>query len=568
MIINASDLTEPICRDATVCILGSGAAGITLACELIDANFKVLLVEAGGHKESRSRQDFYRGDARHPHPPADEFRRVLFGGTTRVWGGRCVPLDEIDFESREHVPHSGWPIPYREIAGYYPRALQYCDAGEFDFAASSAIPHAAETIAGLDGGRVLDLDLIERYSLPTDFARRYGSRIRRSTNVTAILNARCTRLVKAAGEDRIRTVEITTPNGSRHEIAAAVFVVALGGIESTRMLLASHPATGGLGNRYDRLGRFYACHIEATVGRLVPNGAPVAFDFERTREGVYCRRKIRFSADAQREHRLLNTAFRLHFPSYSDASHESAVLSTIYLAKSTILPEYRKILQQDAAYCVISPNSEHRRNIRRDPTALAKFAFDWIFRRKLARRKLPYTLIGNADGSYPLEFNCEQTPLESSRITLLDEFDADGIPRVNIDWRCADDDLVAVGRAFDLLRATMAASGRCRLDFDADLLGQRLAAGAPVGGHHIGTARMGANEHDGVVDSNLAVFGISNLYVASSAVFPTGGHANPTLSIVALAIRLGRHLRTRHGAARPGGASSSEFDSTRHPALP
>lgn len=568
MIINASDLNEHTCRDTSVCILGSGAAGITLACELIDANFKVILVEAGGRRASGSNQDFYRGDARPPHPPADEFRRVLFGGTTRVWGGRCVPLDEVDFESRDHVPNSGWPIPYREIAAYYPQALQYCDAGAFDFIASSAIAGAAETIGGLDAGRTLEMDLIERYSLPTDFGRRYAPRIRRAGNVTAILNARCTGLLKAAGEDRLRAAQLVTPNGSRHEIAASVFVLALGGIESTRMLLASGRATGGLGNRYDRLGRFYACHIEATVGRLVPNGAPIAFDFERTRDGAYCRRKIRFSADAQRRHQLLNTAFRLHFPSYSDASHESAVLSTIYLAKSTILPEYRKILQQDADYCVISPNSAHRRNIRRDVPALAKFAFDWVFRRKLARRKLPYTLIGNADGSYPLEFNCEQTPLESSRITLLDEIDANGVPRVKIDWRCAEDDLVAVERAFGLLRETLSASGLCRLEFDPDLLRRRLATSAPVGGHHIGSARMAASERAGVVDTNLAVFGIPNLYVASSATFPTGGHANPTLSIVALAIRLGRHLRTRHGTAQHASADHSDIVSSSQSTLP
>ncbi len=548
MIIDIAELTQDVARDVTVCIVGSGAAGVTLACELIDAPFKVLLIEAGGFRASRRDEDFYRGEALAPHPPADQFRRVLFGGTTRVWGGRCVPLDEIDFERREYVANSGWPIAYREMADHYPRALEYCDAGAFDFTGSGSTGRAGSAIAGLEGGEDLEVDVIERYSLPTDFGRRYRDRLRRSTNVTAVLNARCTRLTKATDGDRLTGIEVAAPSGARHELSAKIVVAALGGIESTRLLLASDPAGRGFGNRYDKLGRYYSCHLESAVGRLIPNGAAVAFDFERTREGVYCRRKFQFSPGAQRRHGLLNTAFRLHFPSYSDASHGSAVMSAIYLAKSRLLPEYRNILQQDAEFCVISPNAEHARNVLRGVPQLLRFGTDWVFRRNLATRKLPYTLIANADGSYPLEFNCEQTPLESSRITLIDDRDAHGIRRVKIDWRHSEEDVNAVGRAFEVLRRTLERGSPCRLDVDTELLRKRVARAAPVGGHHIGTARMAASARSGVVDANLAVFDLPNLYVLGSAVFPTGGHANPTLSIVALAVRLGRHLRGRFGS--------------------
>jgi choline dehydrogenase-like flavoprotein len=543
MLIDCVDLTDEIASGVTVCIVGSGAAGITLACELDGAPFKVLLLEAGGAAPTARGQDYYRGEATPPHPASDEFRRVAFGGTTSVWGGRCVPFEPIDFERRDYVANSGWPITYDEVAGFYPRALEYCDAGAFNFTASGSLPSMVETIAGFNGGGVLDVDLIERYSLPTDFGKRYRERIRRSGNVTAVLHARCTKLLKAPGEERIAAVEVVSPSGARRSIAAQNVVLALGGIETTRLLLASDTDGPGFGNRYDRLGRYYASHLESTCGKLVANGAKVAFDFERTRERVYCRRKFAFSAAAQRENRLLNTAFRLHFPEYSDASHGSAAMSGIYLAKSFLIAEYRRILQHDAELAVVSPNGAHVRNIVTGMPQLFKFSYDWIFRRQLAERKLPYTLVPNADGSYPLEFNCEQTPMESSRVTLGTDTDEHGVRRVRIDWRRSDDDINSVVRAFQLLRATFARSGRCRLEFDEDRLFRRVSRSAPMGGHHIGTTRMAANAHDGVVDTNCAVFGLPNLHVASSSVFPTGGHANPTLTIVALAIRLARHLR-------------------------
>jgi choline dehydrogenase-like flavoprotein len=542
MLIDSADLTDDIAANVAVCIIGSGAAGITLACELDGAPFKVLLLEAGGDAPTAQTQDYYRGEAAAPHPASDEFRRVAFGGTTSVWGGRCVPFEPIDFERRDYVAMSGWPIPYEEVAGYYPRALEYCDAGAFDFTASGSLARMVETISGLSGSGVLDVDLIERYSLPTDFGKRYRDRIRGSANVTAVLRARCTKLSKTPGEDRIAAAEVVLASGARRSIDAQKFLLALGGVETTRLLLASDARGPGFGNRHDRLGRFYACHLESTCGKLVANGAKVAFDFERTREGVYCRRKFAFTAAAQRENRLLNTAFRLHFPEYSDASHGSAAMSGIYLAKSFLIAEYRRILQHDAEFAVVSPTGAHVRNVLTGMPQLLKFSYDWIFRRQFAERKLPYTLVPNADGSYPLEFNCEQTPLASSRITLGEDTDAHGVRRVRIDWHRSDEDIAAVLRAFQLLRNTFERSGRCRLEFDDDKLVRRVSRAAPMGGHHIGTTRMAASPRDGVVDGNCAVFDLPNLYVASSSVFPTGSHANPTLTIVALAIRLARHL--------------------------
>jgi choline dehydrogenase-like flavoprotein len=224
-------------------------------------------------------------------------------------------------------------------------------------------------------------------------------------------------------------------------------------------------------------------------------------------------------------------------------------MSTIYLAKSMLIPEYRNLVEYNAEHLARkSPSREHWRNVLTGLPQVLKFGIDWAFRIHLARREMPYTLVASRDGSYPLEFNSEQTPMESSRITLLAERDRHAIPRVRIDWRRSDADVAAVQRGFAVLRESLAQSGVCRLEFDEAKLRERVAAGAPVASHHLGTTRMASSAKNGVVDAQCALFDFPDVYVASSAVFPTGSHANPTLTIVALSLRLASHLRARLNA--------------------
>jgi len=548
MIRSLNELGPESKLEAAICIVGAGAAGITLACELDKCGLSVLLLEAGGPRlDLAASNELYRGTATPPHPNPSEFRRVVFGGTTGTWGGRCVPFDPIDFEKRDYVADSGWPIPYQEVAQYYPRALEYCDAGKFDFSVGNSLPDPARQIPTLPGlGNDADLltDRIERYSLPTDFGKRYRNQLERSRNVTVVLNARCIALHRAAGEDRIESLTVTDRAARKRTVRAQVFVLAGGGIEVPRLLMNSDPQGAGYGNHFDYLGRFYACHFENILARLVVRGGKVPFDFEKTVDGVYCRRKLQFSPAAQHQHRLLNTAFRLHFPPYSDAAHGNSALSAIYLAKSTLIPEYRAILQHGSEPAVQSPAREHMRNVAFGLPGLGRFAYQWLFLRRLTHRKLPYTLVRNRDGSYPLEFNCEQTPLASNRVALTTDIDRDGMRRVNVQWRVCEADIDAAQRGFLLLRDILGERSRCKLEFNAAELREIIGRSAPLGGHHIGTARMSATARQGVVDSNCAMFELPNVHIASSAVFPTSSHANPTLTIVALALRLATHLKS------------------------
>ncbi len=545
MIVQLDELDTRTTLNPTICIIGAGAAGITLACELDGSGLEVLLLEGGDLRvDVVASNEHYRGTAVAPHPNPSEFRRIGFGGTTSTWGGRCVPFDPIDFEKRDYIADSGWPISYEDIAPNYPREMVYCDAGTIDFRVGKSLgDEPLPTIPGLDHDSVVLADRIERYSPPTHFGKRYRAKISRSTNVTAAVNAWCVALHRREGENRIDSVSVVDRAAKRHTVRAQVFILAAGGIETVRLLMLSDPEGPGLGNHSDHLGRFYACHFENTLGRLAVDRGRVAFDFEKTRDGIYCRRKLQFSPDAQRQHGLRNTAFRLHFPSYCDAAHGSPVLSAIYLAKSALISEHRTIMQHGTEPAHVSPATAHLRNVMLGLPTLARFAVDWLFLRQLATRKLPYTLVKNRDGSYPLEFNAEQTPQESNRVTLADEIDQYGLRRVHVAWRLCEDDAQAAHRAMLLLRDRLRDHSSCRLEFDQDTLLPALRRSVPMGGHHMGTARMAATSRGGVVDSNCAVFELPNLFVASSAVFCTNSHANPTLTIVALALRLAEHLK-------------------------
>lgn len=545
MIFDVASLAVDRELTASICIVGAGAAGITLACELDGCGVDVLLLDSG-HGQ---RGEPYEGAADAPHAPPALYRRLGFGGTTGLWGGRCVPYDPIDFERRDYVPDSGWPIPYAEVAAHYPAAMAYCDAGRNDFTASGSVRGARPQLPGVQHS-ALELDRLERYSLPTDFGRRHGRRLARSGNVRIVRDAHVLNLRKAAGGGRIEGLDFVDGAGRRRRCRADIVVLAMGGLETTRLLLASDPAGPGLGNRSGHLGRYYQCHVGGVLGVLRPRWPGTVFHFEKTLDGIYAKRKIQIAAAAQRRERLPNIAFRLHYPDMSDPSHGSAVLSSLYLFKHALPAEYRRILQHGSGEGVQAHISRHLRNLAFGLPAFLGFGLDWARRRVLAQRKLPYVLVANRDGSFPLDFNAEQMPLRDSRVELGPDRDRHGVPRLVVRWRKSDADVEAIWRAFHVLRDGLQSEGHCALEFESGKLRQALQEAGPVGGHHIGTARMAADAGAGVVDSDCALFELPNLHLASAAVFPTSSHANPTLTIVAMAIRLAAHLR-RGAAGRP-----------------
>lgn len=549
MIRSAESLVDGGTTRAEVAIVGAGAIGIALAIRLSDRIGHIVLIEAGEAQfKATDNLSFFKAeridDTR--HASTELYRRRMLGGTTSVWGGRCIPFSPEDFAPTRDRP--GWPIAFAEFDAYVPDALEFLDAGPPEFSAAAALPdHPVPLDQALSD---LALDRIERYSKPTDVWTKWGAHLAQSRKVTVIHGAACTGVLTNVEGTLAVAVELTTVSRRRHTIAAAKIVLACGGLETPRLLLASRASRScGVGNERDLVGRFYMTHLVSNaenVGALVFAAADTAraFDFNKTVDGVYGRRMITLSPEARWRESLPNIVFRPSRPPIDDPSHRDSVLSTMFLVRSLLIPpEYARSLAAKLGSFPTSPVwREHCGNVVSDVPGLMRFSWKWLTRRVLATRKLPSVFLYREDGRYPLEFNAEHMPNSDSRVMLGNDADPLGMPRLVVEWKFRDTELDAICRAYRMLASLVAKSGLGEVQLDPDLAGSVQRALVPQGGHHIGTARMGAAKSDGVVDTNCEVWGTHGLFVAGTAVLPTSGFANPTLTAVALAFRLAEHL--------------------------
>ncbi len=549
MIVDADTIPAGTCLRADVCVVGAGAAGIPLVLALAGQGLSVILLESGRNGEHAPTQALYAGEVadERMHSPPDKYRQRRMGGSTTIWGGRCMPFDPIDFETRGQVPHSGWPISYEDLRPFYPLANELSEAGRFSYDADEALgPAAPPMIRGFDSS-VVRTNGLERFSCPTDFGKRYAKRLRVAPDVQVLLGANCTAMRQDPATREVRELEVTTLAGVRFTIAARANVLATGGLETARLLLASNDVSpAGLGNEHDVVGRYYMCHIAGNVGTLVLNGTPrdVRHGYEVSPEGIYCRRRLSIAANEQRRHGLANGVARLHFPRITDPRHRNGVLSGLFLARKLISYEYGKRLN-DGAAATPAVYARHLLNVVSDPIDTTAFLAHWITRRTLADRKYPSVILRNRTNRFSLEMHGEQMPNPDSRVTLTEKRDALGMPQLRVDWRYGRDDVESVRRTLDLMAQEFERTGTGQLRYDADTLEEDLMRFGAYGGHHIGTARMGTNPRTSVVDANCRVHSVNNLYVAGSAAFPTSSQANPTLTLVAMSLRLGQHLSQR-----------------------
>lgn len=526
-----------------VCVVGAGAAGTVLAHELGQKGLSVVLLEAGDLKGEAGSQKLYEGETLNSafHLPPDRDRTRGLGGSTSMWGGRCMPYDPIDFEPRAHVPHSGWPLSRALLEPYYARAQTYADCGTYDYDSTSS-GLDGELIKGFDSP-ALQTSSLERWSPPTHFGKLLKDKLGASPNVTVLTGAVATDLERAGGH--IAAVIVKTLKGGRSlRIDAKDIILAGGGLETTRLLLATaKDGQPAIGDHSGWLGRGYMTHVGGVISRLkFREGQEIIFGYESDADGVYVRRRFTLSAEAQREHGLLNLYALLDRPLVGDASHNNAVLSFLYLAKNLLQRQSKGGETGSGKFALYK---QHIRNILFGApevlTVLPKFGRE----RFLQGRRIPSLLLSSKDNTFYLYFHSEQAPNRESRVYLGPKRDFLGMPRLVIDARITDDDVAAIRRAHELIGQELKDAGVGELEFLSEDVEEAIRACKCTLGHHIGTTRMADDPAEGVVDADLRVHGVDNLYVASSSAFPTASQAHPTLTILALSLRLADQLAVK-----------------------
>lgn len=552
MLVNESGIQSEECMTADIVVVGSGAAGIPLALSLAESGLSVLVMESGYARSRDDVQALYEGSVSNEalHCPPEYYRNRMLGGSTVIWGGRCMPFDPIDFEARAYVPESGWPFSRDELEDYYRQANYWLEAGEFQYVGKKAFdPMTPPLVKNFESDRVMT-DGLERFSRPTNLYDRYLGRLRAEKNLYLVSGANCINITLSDDKSSVERMVFSTMEKKRFYAKAKHYVLATGGIEVARLLLASNSQlAGGIGNAHDLVGRYYMCHIAGNLGKLTFNGPTddVRHNYEVTAEGIYCRRRFSLTAEEQRRLSVSNVVLRLHFPKITDPSHRNGVLSGLYLAKRFISYEYAKRLA-DGSNRGIATHVRHLLNILLTPIDTTKFLLHWLFKRTLSSRKFPSVILRNKTNVFSLDVHGEQIPNRNSRITLSSETDSLGVPKVNIDWQYLPQDIVSVRKTIAVLAEELDRCGVGHLEVDDVNFEKDLMRFGAYGGHHIGTARMGLNAETSVVNENCRVHEVSNLFIASSAVFPTSSQANPTLTITALALRLAHHLKMECGS--------------------
>ncbi len=495
------DDARAVPRDSTVrgdvVVIGAGAAGITLTRALASTRLDVVLLESGGLEADDATAALMHGGAQGVPYPIDFCRLRYFGGTTNHWGGWCRPLDPWVFERRPWIDPLGWPIDATTLAPYYQRAREVVELSSDPEGWRWDWDYWREQLAATGMPPLLDDDVVQtavfRFSPPTRFGTRYRADIQQSRTVRALLHANALELETDDRAQRVNAVRVGTLDGNRFRVEARAVVVAAGGIDAPRLLLLSDAVNRrGLGNDHDLVGRYFMDHFEGSVGTA-----------------------------------------------------ELAALSNVYLGG--VESVYRSMI----AMLMLSPETlaaEHLAGagigfvVSDDGVAKFADASTGITARDVS--VLRGGITGGRSRTFDLQVRAEPRPVRSSRVVLSDERDALGQRRFELQYARAGHDDADLRRTLEILAARLgrAAVGRLRIDLEDSA---RTDNSFHVGCHLMGTTRMADDPRRGVVDADLKVHGVDNLYIASSSVFPTVGFSNPTLTVVALTLRLCDHLTAR-----------------------
>jgi len=572
---------DSLCADSTIetdlAIVGGGPAGLTIAHEFLGTSVRVLVLESGELQEGPPFGGLNTvesiGDPRSafqvqkriqlvgPNCPswsneAQPFgmRCRVLGGSTEAWLGKSTLFDDIDFAERDWVPYSGWPFRRETLCRYFGRAGEALNLGpnRYDEGVWNLMRRASPAVK-------LDARVLRSWFW--QFARsrvnhrdilRFGREFIAldAANVRVLINATVTRIDTDETGGVFEALEATSVRGKRVRVRAKVAVLAASAIENPRLLLVSNRACPkGLGNQNGLVGRFLMDHPSGTIGHFKREDAAAIVDCS----GFYSVKHRGFahiythglvpSRELQEREGLLHCAAYMAEEHASDdpwdalkrllrTTNDEPIADLLRVASSPGL-----LAKGVGLRLFDSRAMPHRiRNVIVD--AMIKLSPNFVVR-EFQSHGVPHKLKGVIINGIS-----EQVPDPESRVTLSNKTDALGVPMPRIDWRIGDAAPRTLIRLGHLLAAELPRAG-----LPAPVLEDWIAKERPHDSdltdvaHSSGTTRMSADPKRGVVNSNCRLHGVAGVYVAGASVFPTAGHANPTLMIVALAIRLADHLK-------------------------
>ena len=506
MHIDARYLENNSLIEGELCIIGAGAAGISMALEWVDKGHKVILLEGGGFEFDDKMQDLYKGKTTgQRYYPLESARLHYFGGTTGHWAGFCSPLDPIDFKKRDWVPHSGWPFQREELDPFYARAQKNLDLGPYQYAPRFYEQHD-KSIIPLPIDQEVVHNKIWQFSPPTRFGEKYKDTIVNAKNIHLYTYANVTDITGNENVSLIKEATVKNFAGKQHIVRAKHFVIACCAIQNARLLLAANrQAPKGIGNDNDLVGRYFMEHLEiksAEMWLAEPGLLKLyMFDFGETK----FRAELGISEQKQNEFKILN-----------------GTASLIPLEESRKKPAFIDIWTADPA--------ERKKN-------MANYA-------KEGKINTPEKGFRN----FGLFTRIEQAPNPNSRVTLDTDRDALGVRRAALHWELTPLEKRSLRKIYEIIgqQLGIASIGRIKLmDYLKDETDNSWPSFTGGGWHHMGTTRMSESPKQGVVDANCKVHGVENLYMAGSSCYVTAGAPNPTLTLVALTLRLSDHLKQK-----------------------
>lgn len=516
---DVSQLKSPPGQPRTV-IIGSGAVGLYAASELAKRGRHVVVIEAGQRHLGNFSPDSFASIG-NPHSGIKLGRSRSLGGTTNLWGGQLVEFQPIDFDGRDWIPASRWPIRHSEIAPYYRKTyenLGFDEISRVDDNIWKAIgvkpPHL---------GSEIELFLTRWMRIP-NFAELFTKQIEESDKLQVLTG--CT-AVGFRGDSVITGVRVMDEAGASHWIDGDTFILAAGTVENARLLLHAQTETTWPCPWRDNknVGALFQDHLGGRIGVITPKDKKKFFDTYCTivSGGYKYQPKMRLRNEIQERDQILNIQGIFAFES----------------AASEHLVYLKQFLRAAVFSRKISGLGDFFRNAIGGFRYLVPLMWKYMWEHRVF---VPTT------SKVTLVVQAETEPCAKSRLTIDPSIkDRYGLPKVNLDWQLTGRELPSLRDFAHRIQAALDAAGLAKLDIEPDLLASKpeflLALKDTI--HQTGGAVMGTSPADGVVDRDLRVFGTQNLYVGGASTFRTNSNANVTFTALAFATRLVEYLTAK-----------------------